>query len=185
MSETRRRSGMAATVAVALVAAVGLVYAPVAGHGFVAYDDDVYVYSNAQVRAGLSGSGIVWALTSLEASNWHPLTWISHMLDVSWFGLEPSGHHLTSVGLHALSTVLLFFLFRSLLDALWRPALIAALFALHPLRVESAAWVAERKDVLSGCLALGAMMLWVHWTRRRRAASYAAAVALFALGLAA
>ena len=131
---------------------------------FVSYDDGDYVVHNLHVRGGLSLEGIVWAFTSGYAANWHPLTWLSHMLDCQLFGLEPLGHHLTSLLLHIAGTVALFEALRRLTGALWRPALVAALFAWHPVHVESVAWIAERKDVLSALfafLALGAYAKYV------------------------
>jgi len=138
-------------VALSLVLAV-LVFAafqPALNNGFVAYDDPDYVTSNVMVQRGLNGDSIRWAFVTIEAANWHPLTWLSHLADVQMFGLNPAGHHLTSVLLHTLSSVLLFLTLRALTGAIWRSLIVAALFGLHPLRAESVAWVSERKDVLS------------------------------------
>lgn len=120
------------------------------GNGFVNYDDPDYVTKNPHVQAGLSLDGIRWAFTSGEASNWHPLTWLSHQLDWSLYGANPKGHHFTSVLLHAVNAALAFLALRRLTGALWPAAFCAALFAWHPLRVESVSWISERKDVLSG-----------------------------------
>ncbi len=117
--------------------------------GFVNYDDPTYITSNPEVQRGLSGAGVRWAFQTGAASNWHPLTWLSHMADVSLYGMEPSGHHLTSILLHAVNGVLLFLILRGMTGAVWRSAFVAAVFALHPLRVESVVWISERKDVLS------------------------------------
>src|ERR1035441_8242306 len=136
-------------VAFALAAVTLLVYLPVLHNGFVNYDDPDYITNNPHVQAGLSWPGIVWAFQSGEASTWHPLTWISHMADCQLFGLNPAGHHLTSLLFHTANTLLLFFLLNRLTGALWRSAFVAALFAWHPLHVESVAWASERKDVLS------------------------------------
>jgi tetratricopeptide (TPR) repeat protein len=125
------------------------VYLPMLRHGFVNYDDPDYILNNAHVNGGLTWSGIVWAFHSSEASNWHPLTWISHMLDCQLFGVNPAGHHLVNLLIHTANTLLLFILLSNLTGAIWRSAIVAALFAWHPLHVESVAWVAERKDVLS------------------------------------
>ncbi len=176
-------------LAAALFVLTLLLFAPGIGHDFVNYDDPDYVTSNAHVRAGLTGDTVKWAFTSGEASNWHPLTWLSHALDVSLFGLNPHGHHLTSILLHALNAVLAFFVFRRLTGALWAGAFFAALFAWHPLRVESVAWVAERKDVL--CAFFGLAILWLYpgYVEKRRAGRtaawgvYAGLLGLFALGL--
>jgi protein O-mannosyl-transferase len=136
-----------------------LVYLPTVWNGFVNYDDSDYVTENAHVKSGLNWATVVWAFRTGHASNWHPLTWLSHSLDWQVFGLAPGPMHLVSLGLHVANTLLLFLVLRGLTGALWRSALVAALFALHPLHVESVAWVSERKDVLSTCfflLTLGA-----------------------------
>jgi protein O-mannosyl-transferase len=125
------------------------VYTPVLGHAFINFDDDTYVTDNPMVREGWSWRGFLWVWTTGHAGNWHPLTWLSHMTDCSLFGLGPAGHHATNAVLHAANSVLLFLLLRRMTDAVWRSAIVAALFAWHPLHVESVAWVAERKDVLS------------------------------------
>ena len=117
---------------------------------FVAFDDDRYVTENVQVRAGLTGAGLRWAFTTGHAANWHPLTWLAHMLDVELFGLEAGPHHRTNVLLHALNALLLFLALRAMTLGRWTSFLVAAFFAWHPLRVESVAWVAERKDVHRG-----------------------------------
>jgi tetratricopeptide (TPR) repeat protein len=126
-----------------------LVYLPVRRNGFVLYDDPDYVTENPAVQAGLTWSGFKWSFATLHASNWHPLTWLSHMLDCECFGLDPAAHHVVNVAFHAINSGLLLLLLFRLTGALWASALAAALFAWHPLHVESVAWVAERKDVLS------------------------------------
>lgn len=178
-------------IALALFIGTLLLFAPAIGHDFVNYDDPDYVTANAHVKAGLSGETIRWALTSGEASNWHPLTWMSHLLDVSIFGLNPQGHHATSVGWHALNAVLAFLALRRLTGALWASAFFAALFAWHPLRVESVAWVSERKDVLSGFFWFAILWLYAVYVERRSACGaakgswriYALLVLALALGL--
>ena len=125
------------------------IYAPVAGYPFITFDDPEYVAQNAHVHAGLGWAGVVWAFTEPHAANWHPLTWLSHMLDWSLYGAWAGGHHLTSVALHALASVALLAALVRLTRAPWESAVVAAAFALHPLRVESVAWVSERKDVLA------------------------------------
>jgi tetratricopeptide (TPR) repeat protein len=146
------------------------VFAPNLTHNFLGYDDQQYVTENAQVQAGLTGHGMVWAF-GRHAGNWHPLTWLSHMLDCQLYGLKPAGHHLTNVLLHVANTLLLFLVLNRMTGALWRSALVAALFAWHPLHVESVAWVAERKDVLSTLFFL--LVLWAYGryaeTRRPKA----------------
>jgi len=132
-----------------LAAACLIAYWPAFSNGFVNYDDPEYVTDNPPVRAGLTWEGISWAFAHSHSSNWHPLTWISHMLDVEIYGLNPMGHHLSSVVLHILNTLLLFLVLGRMTGCRWRSAFVAALFAVHPLHVESVAWIAERKDVLS------------------------------------
>ena len=124
----------------------------ITSHPSVDSDDHEYTYDNFHVRSGLTGPNILWAFTSGHASNWHPLTWLSHMLDCQLFGLSAGGHHFTSLLLHTANTLLLFLLLRQLTGSLWRSAFVAALFAWHPLHVESVAWASERKDVLSPVL---------------------------------
>jgi hypothetical protein len=134
---------------VLLVAAVLIAYWPVYGLGFTSFDDDKYVTTNPNVLAGLSFKTAQWAFTHAYAANWHPLTWMSHMLDVQLFGLRPAGHHLVSLLLHILNVVLLFLVLNRMTKSVWRSAFVAALFGVHPIHVESVAWIAERKDVLS------------------------------------
>ena len=141
-------------------------YAPALHHDFVAYDDQQYVTENGVVQAGLTGPGLAWAF-GRHANNWHPLTWVSHMLDCQFFGLKPAGHHLTSLLLHTVNTLLLFLLFHRLTGATWRSGLVAALFAWHPLHVESVAWIAERKDVLCGFFWLLTLLAYAGYARRR------------------
>src|SRR5215217_5844695 len=150
-------SGLAAStprlnraICAVLFFATCLIFSRVLQNDFVNYDDPDYITANQHVLAGLTGAGIKWAFTSGEASNWHPLTWISHLIDVSVFGVQPRGHHAMNVLLHALNAVLAFLVMRRLTSEVWISAVFAALFAWHPLRVESVAWAAERKDVLSG-----------------------------------
>lgn len=143
---TRERAS-AFIVAAGLASLVWTVYAPVAEHEFLAYDDVLYVTENPRVQEGLSSETILWSFTATEAGNWHPLVWLSHAADVEFFGLDAGAHHQTSVAIHSLGTALLFAVLYSLTGSLLGSALAAALFGLHPLRLESVAWVAERKDV--------------------------------------
>lgn len=143
-----------------LALAVFAAYLPVFYLGFINFDDTLYVTHNHSVQRGLTWSGLSWAFSHFDAANWHPLTWLSHMLDCQIYGLSPVGHHITSVLFHAANTVVLFLWLRQLTGAVWRSALVAAIFALHPLRVESVAWVAERKDVLSTFF--GLLSLWAY-----------------------
>ena len=177
-------------ISLALIIATVCVYLPVRHHGFVNLDDNEFVTENSNIRDGLTGRSARWALTAglthkvPHADYWRPLSFLSHALDIEMFGLRPAGHHLMNVGLHAAAAVALFLVLQSMTNAFWRCALVAALFALHPLRVESVAWVTERKDVLSGLffiLTLGAYVGYVRhpfsWAR------YLAVALWFALGL--
>jgi tetratricopeptide (TPR) repeat protein len=147
---------------------VGVAFAPALSNGFVLYDDDVYVTANPVVQRGLSWEGLKWAMTSAHvSSNWHPLTWLSHMGDCQMYELRPAGHHLTSVLVHGLNAALLFLVLRLATGAAGRSWLVAALFAAHPLRVESVAWVSERKDVLSVCFGLLAVWAYVRFAQSK------------------
>ena len=175
---------MVVGVCIFLAGITWLVFGQTLHHEFVNYDDGEYVLKNAQVTRGLTLEGIGWAFTHVHSSNWHPLTWLSHMLDCQLYGLNPGGHHLTNVLLQAITAILLFIVLRQMTGAFWRSAFVAAIFAIHPLRVESVAWVAERKDLLSGMffiLTIGAYVRYARapWSARR----YGLVVALFALGL--
>ena len=159
------------------------VYWPVQGHDFVNLDDNLYVTDNRHVQAGLTWEGLVWAFSSSPAWNWHPLTWLSHMLDCELFGLDQRGHHLTSSLLHAANSVLLFLLFSRMTGTLWRSAFVATLFALHPLHVESVAWISERKDVLSTFFWILTMWAYVRYVASPGASRYMLVFLLLALGL--
>ena len=181
-------SGQARWVRLALIAANLIVYASVWHHGFVNYDDDDYVTANPVVLRGLTWHGVAWAFTTEHAVNWHPLTWLSHMLDVQLFGLDPGPHHLTNLLFHIANTLLLFGLLHRMTGALGRSAFVAGLFAVHPLHVESVAWVAERKDVLSTLFWMLTLWAYVEYVKRpdlRRSdlRRYGAVLLFFALGL--
>ena len=167
----------------ALAAVTLAVYSGAAGNGFLSYDDGDYVVGNPAVRDGLTWAGLRWAFTSFAANNWHPLTWLSHMLDVDLFGVWAGGHHLVSVGLHILSALLLFGFLWITTGRRWAGLLAAALFALHPLHVESVAWAAERKDVLSTCLLMATLVAYAWFARKPGARRYLAVAAAFTLGL--
>jgi multidrug efflux pump subunit AcrB len=126
-----------------------VVFAPTLHAMFINCDDQTYVYQEPKVTAGLSIQGMIWAFTHFHSENWHPLTTISHMLDCQIYGLNPGGHHFTNVVLHTLAAILLFLVLRKMTGVIWLSGFVAAVFAIHPLRVESVAWVSERKDVLS------------------------------------
>ena len=166
-----------------LVAAVLVIYHPVGGYEFVNYDDPVYVLENDPVRRGLTFEGIRLAFGTLHASNWHPITWLSHMLDVEMYGVNAGAHHLTNVLFHAFNSMLLFLLLRRMTGALWRSAMVAALFAVHPLHVESVAWISERKDVLSAFFGFLTLLAYTEYVKRPGWMRYGAALLLFTLGL--
>jgi protein O-mannosyl-transferase len=150
---------------------------------FINYDDNVYITKNNLIQNGLTIEGLRWAFTTTHAANWHPLSWISHMLDIQLFGLNPRGHHLTNLLFHIANTLLLFLILNRMTKALWQSAFVAALFALHPLHVESVAWVAERKDVLSTLFWMLTMGAYVYYAERPGIPRYFAVLVLFALGL--
>ena len=156
------------TLAALLGLATLALYWSATSHDFVDYDDQRYVTQNLEVQRGLTARGIIWAFTHPVSGNWHPVTMLSHMLDCQLYGLRPWGHHLTSILLHASNAVLVFLLLHRLTGALWRSAIVAALFAWHPLRVESVAWVAERKDVLSSLFFLLTLMAYARYGEDRR-----------------
>jgi Flp pilus assembly protein TadD len=170
-------------IAALLVVLVFAVFGRTVWVGFIYFDDDYYVTQNAVVQKGLTTDGLAWALTTADYFYWHPVTWLSHMMDCELYGLQPAGHHFTSVTIHALTAVLVFAAFLSMTGALWRSALLAALFAIHPLRVESVAWVAERKDLLAGFFWFGSILAYAFYVRRPSWKRYALVVAGFALGL--
>lgn len=171
-------------IAVLLALGTATLYAPALRNGFVNYDDQDYITRNLTVQRGLTWPGIVWAFgTQNPAANWHPLTWISHMLDVSCFGLNPAGHHFTNVLLFTIDIVLLFLFLSSATGDAWRSAAVAALFAVHPLNVESVAWAAERKAVLSILFLLLTLWNYVWYTRRPGVLRYFAMVLFYALAL--
>ena len=160
-------------------------YSPAFGHPFIFnYDDDIYVNNNAHVKAGLTWETVRWALTSTESSNWHPVTWLSHALDCTLYGLNPHGHHVTNVLFHVLNVVLLFLLLVRATGAAGRSFLVAALFAVHPFNVESVAWIAERKNVLSTFFFLLTLGAYGWYALKPSIKRYVAVAALFVLGLA-
>jgi hypothetical protein len=166
-----------------LAAATLLLYAPVAGHSFIDYDDADYVFDNPHVSTGLSAANLAWAFRTGHAANWHPVTWLSHIVDCQCFGLNPGPPHLVNALLHAANTALLFLALARMTGQSWRGALVAALFGWHPLHVESVAWIAERKDVLSTLFGFLAILAYHSYTRNRNGWRYFLVTLLFALGL--
>ena len=179
---TRHRDEILICLLLAIATAV--VYWQVGQHQFINLDDDVYVYENPATQAGLTARGFAWAFTTFTAANWHPLTWLSHMLDVQLFGLNAGSHLYTNLLLHILNALLLFGLLRRMTGHVWRSAMVAALFALHPLHVESVAWVSERKDVLSAFFWMLTLWAYIGYTERAKSwGRYLLVVAALALGL--
>jgi Flp pilus assembly protein TadD len=170
-------------IALFLLVLTLLVYVRAAWFPFISYDDNLYITQNHTVQQGLTWSGLAWAFTTLHAANWHPLTWLSLMLDVQLFGLRPGALHMVNVLFHAVNAVLLFLILVRTTGARWRSAFVAALFALHPLHVESVAWVAERKDVLSVFFGLLAIWAYVRYAERPELSRYLWAILFFILSL--
>jgi tetratricopeptide (TPR) repeat protein len=168
---------------VLLSAVVFLCFASVSKNGFVNFDDDTYITDNPQVHAGLSWKTLKWAFTTYREGNWHPLTWLSHALDWQLFGLNPAGHHYMNVGLHALNAMVLFLLLQYATGYRWRSLMVAALFAVHPMNVESVAWAAERKNVLSMLVFLLGLYAYTWYARRPAISRYLTVVGLFILSL--
>ncbi|HEY6185694.1 MAG TPA: tetratricopeptide repeat protein [Terriglobales bacterium] len=184
-SPTGSEAVASAIICILLVVIVWIAFGRTLGYGFVNLDDQDYVYANPHITRGLSFAGIQWAFTHVHALNWHPLTTISHMLDCQLYGLQAWGHHFTNVLLHSLAAVFLFLALRKLTGSLWSSAVVAAIFAIHPLRVESVAWISERKDLLSGVLFM--VTLWAYGgyvqSNRFSLGRYVIVLTLFALGL--
>jgi protein O-mannosyl-transferase len=170
-------------ISISLAAITWAVFGQTFHHQFINYDDPLYVFDNTQVRAGLTWRGIEWAFTHVHSQNWHPLTTISHMLDCQLFGVNPGAHHLVNVFLHSIAAVLLFVLLQQMTSRLWTSAFAAAVFAIHPLRVESVAWIAERKDVLSGMFFMLTLVAYVAYARKQTLGRYVTMSILFACGL--
>ena len=176
-------------ICVVLVAITWAVFGQTLRYGFVNYDDTAYVSENRQIQNGLSWQNIGWAFTHVHSHNWHPLTTISHMLDCQIFGLRPGVHHLVNVLLHSTSVILLFLLLEQITNSpsrtgtIWRSAFVAAVFAIHPLHVESVAWISERKDVLSGLFFMLTLLAYVHYSRKPNPRRYIMVAIWFMLGL--
>ncbi|HUL74471.1 MAG TPA: tetratricopeptide repeat protein [Vicinamibacterales bacterium] len=170
-------------VAAALAVITAVVYAGVQSFGFVNFDDPQYVIDNAHVTAGVTWPGVVWAFTTGHAANWHPITWLSHMLDVTLFGAAAGPAHAVSLLIHVVNVVLLFWWLQRTTLATGRSAVVAALFGVHPMHVESVAWISERKDVLSTCFALLTLLAYTAYVRHPARSRYLVVAAAFALGL--
>ena len=143
-----------------------VIYGQVIGFEFINIDDDQYVYENPFVSSGLKAANMVWAFTAFHSSNWHPLTWISHQIDASFFGLNAGAHHFINVVFHIANSILLFVVVRKLTDSFWKSAIVAAIFAVHPAHVESVAWISERKDVFSTLFWLLTTLFYIRFARK-------------------
>lgn len=165
------------------VAAILLVYWQTFRFGYVYYDDDRYVYENDFIRTGLSGQSLAWAFKTFYFANWHPLTWISYLIEYQFFGLNPNIEHAVNVGLHAAATILLFLSLIRMTEKQWRSIVVAAVFALHPLHVESVAWIAERKDVLCTCFVMATLLAYARYTEKKSAKRYVLVIALYSLSI--
>jgi len=170
-------------ICVALVLATIIAFEPVRHNEFIGLDDDLYIVDNSHVKAGLTREGFVWAFTTAHAFNWHPLTWMSHMLDCEFYGLDPVGHHFTNVLFHTVNALLLLLVLNRMTGSLWPSAFVAAAFALHPLHVESVAWASERKDVLSTFFWMLTMWAYVRYAERPNVGKYLPVILAFCLGL--
>src|SRR5438552_9135545 len=179
-ASARAQAGL---VYLSLTAITWFVFGQTLRHDFVNFDDHVYVYENPQITQGLTVDGLIDAFTDTHARNWHPLTTISHMLDCQLYGLEAGRHHFTNVLLHTIAVLLLFLVLKQMTGAFWRSAFVAAMFAVHPLHVESVAWVSERKDVLSAVFFLLMLDVYVRYARAASIMRYLAVAVLFAAGL--
>jgi protein O-mannosyl-transferase len=177
------RSRLELLILVVLFAGTLLLYWPLRNHDFINYDDNRYVTENPHVQAGWTAKGFRWALTSTMHGHWHPLTWLSHMTDVQVFGLNPAGHHLVSLFFHLANTLLLFLALKGMTGAPLRSAFVAALFALHPLHVETVAWIADRKDLLSAFFWILGLMAYTRYCRRPHIRRYLLVVTAFVFGL--
>jgi tetratricopeptide (TPR) repeat protein len=181
MNQDDKRRALLICVALAVVTFAA--FEGVRNNNFVNYDDDLYVTNNVHVQEGLYARSIWWAFTSTDASNWHPLTWISHIIDCSNFGPNPTGHHLVSVGFHIANVILLFLILKKMTSAVWLSAFVAAVFGLHPLAVESVAWVAQRKSVLSTFFWFLTIAAYFRYSQKPGVLRYLIVVFLFAAGL--
>ena len=184
MSTTKlTQNPLFAIICLALAVVTLAVYWPLTSHPFINFDDDDYIVGNTHVTSGLTWTNVAWAFQTGAAANWHPLTWISHMIDCDLYGLNPGGHHLTNLLFHIANTLLLFLLLKQMTGTMWRSAFVAALFAWHPLHVESVAWASERKDTLSAFFWMLTLLAYARYAKKPNVAGYLLALLLFACGL--
>jgi len=170
-------------ICVGLVLAAAIAFEPIRSNDFVEYDDYQYLVKNRHVQKGVTIDSVIWAFTTFHASNWHPITWLSHMIDCGLFGLEPLGHHFVSLLLHVCNSLLLFVILRRMTSALWPSAVVAALFAVHPAHVESVAWAAQRKDVLSVFFWMLTILAYIDYVKKPCIRRHVLVFILFCLGL--
>jgi hypothetical protein len=179
-SSKKRHLGL---ICMGLVIVIFAVYMQTANHQFLTLDDNDYVTNNPHVTSGITGENIIWAFTSVDEANWHPVTWLSHMADVQFYGMNPQGHHLTNVVIHTVSSLLLLFFLLRVTGSLWQSSFVAVLFAIHPLHVESVAWVAERKDVLSAFFWFLTLFVYSEYVAKLKPTLYILSLFSFVLGL--
>jgi Tfp pilus assembly protein PilF len=183
MAEQPYKKSYILLICLALAVSTFIAYEPIRHNDFVQYDDYTYVLENTNVKGGITLRSVIWAFTKSYEANWHPITWLSHMLDCEIYGLNPLGHHITNLLIHIANTLLLFLLLSKMTNAVWRSAFVAAAFALHPIHVESVAWAAERKDVLSGLFWMLTILAYVRYTKHPNVKRYMLVLLLFAMGL--
>jgi protein O-mannosyl-transferase len=183
METKKPQSSLLIIISAGLVLLIGMAFEPLRHNTFTIYDDNDYIVDNLHVKSGLTLESAKWAFTSGHASNWHPLTWLSHMIDIELFGLNPAGHHFHNLLLHTLSTVLLFLILRQMTGTVWPGAFAAMVFGIHPLRVESVAWAAERKDVLSVLFFMLTVAAYLYYVKQGGLRRYCLVILCFALGL--
>lgn len=183
LKEDNNRPGKIIGIAIFLFITILAVYQQTGSHEFISLDDPDYITGNPFVRQGLTADSISWAFTAFHSSNWHPLTWLSHMLDVELFGINPTGHHMTNIALHYLNSLLLLLMLHRFTGLIWRSAIVAGLFALHPLHVESVAWISERKDVLSTLFWMATIYFYASYVQKPQFSRYALMLAAYVLGL--
>jgi len=183
MDRTSRNKFIQILICILLSVATFIAYMQVLNYGFITFDDTQYLTSNWNIKTGLTKESIIWAFSTSYASNWHPVTWLSHMLDYELYEMEPFGHHLTSLIFHITNTLLLFGVLLKMTGALWRSGLVAVLFAVHPINVESVAWISERKNVLSTFFLLLTLWAYVRYVNKKNAGNYLLVVLFLVLGL--
>ena len=179
MNDTRAK----VLICMFLIVATFCIYSQVQDHEFINFDDDLYITNNLNVKAGLTKESVMWAFTASYFSNWHPMTWLSYMLDYQLYGLHPKGHHLTNLFFHIANALILFIVLLRMTGKLWRCAFVGAIFALHPLNVESVVWIAERKNVLSTFFWLLTMWAYTRYAQKKDLTTYCLTVLFFTLGL--